>query len=61
MILTAEEYRQRAFEAEVKALSATDPAARASYELLARSWRTMIEYRSARGRVDGEPAEQAEQ
>jgi hypothetical protein len=57
-VVTAEEYRQKALEADLRALRVSDPGARLAYQELAHGWRHLADYLDwlARDRKDDPPA-----
>ena len=57
-VVTAEEYRQKALDADLRALRVSDPAARLAYQQLAGGWRHLADHLDwlVRGRKGEPPA-----
>jgi hypothetical protein len=57
-VITAEEYRQKALEADLRALRVSDPGVRLAYQELAHGWRHLADHLDwlARGRKGAPPA-----
>jgi hypothetical protein len=57
-VITAEEYRQKALEADLNALRVRDPGAQLAYQELAQGWRHLADHLDwlVRGRKGEPPA-----